>query len=148
MTVQISGKGVRGALGLLVLAAALTGCASTAGIEATGKRGWTQEGAPALDTRIDINNRSLAADIEVVDVKSFMAGDLMRAQATLRSRDRETLPIQYRFVWFDREGMELGGQSVSWKPLVIHGREHKTVSGVAPDPRGREFQLKIRASQE
>jgi uncharacterized protein YcfL len=135
----------RGAVIIMVIAALFTGgCSSTAGVEATGKKTWNQEGAPELSKRIVINNRSLASDIEIIDMKSTLAGDLMKVQVAMRSRDRDIVQIQYKFDWFDAEGMEIGANQGAWKPFLIYGRETRTIQGVAPDPRAREFKLKVR----
>lgn len=130
-------------LGLLT-AMAPAGCSTTAGIEATGKTGWNQDGERVLGKNVVINNSSLAGDIEIVDLKSSMVGDMMKAQVSLRSKDRDTINIQYAFDWFDMQGMEVGGSTTAWKPFILYGRETKTIQGVAPDSRGREFKLKIR----
>lgn len=131
-------------VGCLLAALCSGGCSTTAGIEATGKTVWNQDGAPELNKQVIINNRSLAKDIEVSDMKSALAGDLMRAQVSLRSRDRDTVNIQYRFAWFDPQGMEIGANTGAWKPFIVYGRETRTIQGVAPDPRAREFKLQIR----
>ena len=125
----------------------MSGCATTAGIEATGKKSWNQEGAPELSKKVVVNG-SLGGDIEVVDLKSAMAGNLMQAQVSLRSKDRDTIPIQYRFDWYDAQGMEIAANATAWKPLLIYGRETKTIQGVAPDPRAHEFKLKIREADK
>lgn len=122
----------------------LAGCSTTAGVETTGKMSWDEQGARTLEKNVVFNNSGLKGDIQIVDVKSSMAGDIMRAQATLRSKDRDTLPFQYRFEWFDASGMEINSGSGSWKPLLLNGRESKTIQAVAPDPRAKEFKLKIR----
>lgn len=122
----------------------LVGCSTTAGVEATGKTAWDEQGARGLEKKIVFNNSGLKGDIQIVDVKSAMAGDIMRAQATLRSKDKDTLPFQYRFEWFDAGGLEINSGAGSWKPLILNGRESKTIQGVAPDPRAKEFLLKIR----
>lgn len=132
------------ATALLLAAMGLVGCSTTAGVETTGKASWNEDGSRGLDKKVVFNNSGLKGDIEIVDVKSAMAGDILRAQATLRSRDRNTLPFQYRFDWYDAGGLEINSGSGSWKPLILNGRETKTVQGVAPDPRAREFKLKIR----
>lgn len=133
-------------VGALALGAALglAGCSTTAGVEMTGKSAWNDEGARTLEKKVIFNNSGLAGDIEIVEVKSAMAGDIMRAQATLRSKDRDTLPFQYRFDWFDANGLEINSGAGSWKPLLLVGRETKTIQAVAPDPRAREFKLKLR----
>ena len=133
-----------GAITLVALCSA--GCSTTAVIEANGKKTWNQEGAPELSTHIFVNNSSLAKGIEVTNLKSAMAGNLMKAQVSLRSKDRELLPVLYKFEWLDAQGMEIEANSSAWKPLVIYASEAKSIQGVAPDPRAREFKLKIRDS--
>lgn len=135
--ILVAGTAVAALLGL-------AGCSTTAGVETTGKMSWDEQGARTLEKNVVFNNSGLKGDIQIVDVKSAMAGDIMRAQATLRSKDRDTLPFQYRFEWYDNNGMEINSGSGSWKPLILYGRESKTVQGVAPDPRAKEFKLKIR----
>ncbi len=122
----------------------LAGCSTTAGVESTGKMSWDEQGARTLEKNVVFNNSSLKGDIQIVDLKSAMAGDVMRAQATLRSKDKDTLPFQYRFDWYDASGIEINSGAGSWKPLILTGRESKTIQGVAPDPRAKEFKLKIR----
>jgi uncharacterized protein YcfL len=128
----------------VIMSLGLVGCSTTAGVETTGKAAWDEQGARALEKNVVFNNSGLKGDIQIVDVKSAMAGDVMRAQATLRSKDRDTLPFQYRFDWYDAGGMEINAGAGSWKPLILYGRESKTIQGVAPDPRAKEFKLKIR----
>jgi uncharacterized protein YcfL len=128
----------------LIAALGLGGCSTTAGVETTGKTSWDEQGARTLEKNVVFNNSGLKGDIQIIDVKSAMAGDIMRAQATLRSKDRDTLPFQYRFDWYDASGIEINSGSGSWKPLILYGRESKTIQAVAPDPRAKEFKLKIR----
>lgn len=132
----------------IVTALGLSGCSTTAGVEATGKTSWSDEGARELSRKVVFNNSSLAGDVQVVDLQSALAGDMMRAQATLRSKDRDTLSLQYQFAWFDAGGMEINPGTGSWKPLILYGKESKTIQSVAPDPRAKEFKLKIREPDE
>jgi uncharacterized protein YcfL len=127
----------------LLAAVAIAGCASTSGIEATGKTTWSDEGARELAQHVIFNSRSLAGDLQIVDLQSDRAGDLMRAQVSLRSKDRDTVKAQYRFEWYDLQGMEINANS-AWKPLMLYGRETATVKGVAPDTRAKTFKLKVR----
>ena len=129
---------------VMVTAVGLTGCSTTAGVEATGKTAWDEQGARTLEKNVSFNGSGLDWDIQIVDIKSVMAGDVMRAQATLRSKDKSTLPLQYRFDWYDAAGLEINPGAGSWKPLILYGRESKTIQSVAPDQRAKEFKLKIR----
>lgn len=136
------------AAALFLTAVSLSGCSTTAGVEADGKTVWNDEGARELSKKVVFESGSLAGDLKVVDMQSVQAGNMMRAQATLKSKDRDTLSFQYRFDWYDANGMEVNSGGGAWKPLIITGRETKTVQGVAPDPRAKEFKLKIRAAEE
>lgn len=143
---RYSTNGIARGMAVMALLAALglAGCSTTAGVETTGKASWNDDGSRGLEKKVIFNNSGLAGDIEIVDVKSALAGDIMRAQATLRSKDRDTLPFQYRFEWFDSNGFEINSGAGAWKPLLLNGRESKTIQAVAPDPRAKEFKLKIR----
>ena len=132
----------------LMITVSLNGCSTTAGVEAGGKTVWNDEGARELSKKVVFNSSSLAGDLQVVDLQSALAGNMMRAQATLKSRDKDTLSFQYRFDWYDANGIEINSGTGSWKPLIITGKETKTVQGVAPDPRAREFKLKLRGADE
>ncbi|MBI1920272.1 MAG: DUF1425 domain-containing protein [Geobacter sp.] len=125
----------------------ISGCAATSGIEATGKTTWNEEGARELSKRVVINNGSLARDIEVADVTSSQVGDLMRAQVMLRSRDSGTLQFQYKFDWYDIQGVEVV-DNAPWQPVILYGKEAKTIHGLGPNPRAREFKLKLKGTDE
>jgi len=124
------------------MTAMLTGCATTSGYEASGKV-VTAEGQITLDKSIVVNNRGLAIDIELTDMKSAFIGNLLKVQVSLKSKNRDTVPIQYRFDWLDAQGFEINANQ-AWKPFMLYGKETKTIQGVAPDQRAKEFKLKIR----
>jgi uncharacterized protein YcfL len=127
----------------LIAAFSVSGCSTTGGIVATGQRTWNQDGAPELNRNIAIKNSRLAGNIEVSDIKSTMVGGLMKAQASLRSKSGDEVQIQYKFDWYDAQGMELGGNG-AWKPFILYSKQDRTLQGVAPDPRVKEFKLEIR----
>jgi uncharacterized protein YcfL len=129
----------------LIAAFCVSGCSTTGGIVATGKTTWNQEGAPELNKNVAIKNSRLAGDIEIVDIKSTTVGGLMMAQASLRSKSSDEVQIQYKFDWYDAQGMERGGNG-AWKPFILYSKQDRTVQGVAPDPRVKEFKLEIRES--
>lgn len=129
---------------VLMTVVALSGCSTTSGVEASGKTSWDDQGARTLEKNVHFNNLWLQRDIEIVDIKSVQAGDIMKVQAILRSKGQSTLPFQYRFDWYDAGGLEINSGAGSWKPLILNGRESKTVQSVAPDSRAKEFKLKIR----
>lgn len=125
-----------------ILGMHLAGCATTSGIEASGKVVPTASGHE-LDKSIVINNRSLSNDLEITNIRSVFVGNMLKAQISIRSTNRETFPIQYKFEWFDAQGFEINANQ-AWKPFLVFGKETKTIQGVAPDQRAKEFKIKIR----
>lgn len=123
---------------------ALSGCSGTSGAEGRAKTGWNDDGAPILNTKVVFNSSSLSRDVAVTEMTSSKAGDMMMAQVTMRSKDGDTIQLQYKFEWYDLNGLALNASSATWKPIILYGKESKTIQGLAPDPRGREFKLLLR----
>lgn len=132
---------------LFVCACCLGGCTGTAGVEARAKTGWTDEGAPVLNTKVVYNSTALSGSVTIVDMTNSRANDMMMAQATLKSKLTDTLNLQYKFEWYDTNGLALYTSSANWKPLTLYGKEAKTIQGVAPDPRGRDYKLLLREAE-
>ena len=124
----------------------LGGCATTSGMEVSGKV-LVDTNPSGLYQSIVINNSGLAGDIEITDMKSDTIGAMLLIQASIHSKRSDTLLIQYKFDWFDTKGFEIRTNQ-AWKPLIINGKDTVTIQGVAPDPLAREFKLKIRAQDE
>ena len=132
---------------LIVGMAVLSGCAATSGAEGRAKVGWRDDGAPLLNTKVVYNSTSLSRKIAIDEMTSSKAGDMLLAQVTLHSKAAETLSFQYKFEWFDLNGLALNAASATWKPLIIYGKESKTIQGLAPDPRGRDYKLLLRDAE-
>lgn len=130
---------------LLILGiAALSGCSATSGAEGRGKVGWTDEGAPVLNTNVVYNSTSLSRKVTIEEMTSSKAGDIVLVQVTMRSKAGETINLQYKFEWYDLSGLALDMTSATWKPLILYGKESKTIQDLAPNPLGREFKLLLR----
>ena len=122
----------------------LAGCSTSAGIEATGKAAWDEQGARILEKNVVFYSIGLKWDLQILDLRSVLVGNIMKVQATLRSKDKDTLSFQYRFEWYDAGGLEINSGAGSWKPVMLNGSETKNIQAVAPDQRAKEFKLEIR----
>lgn len=132
---------------LIVGMALLSGCAATSGAQGRAKTGWTDEGAPLLNTKVVYNSSTLSRKVAIDEMTSSKAGDMLLAQVTMHSKAGDTINLQYKFEWFDNDGLALNAASATWKPLLIYGKESKTIQGLAPDPRGREYKLLLRDAE-
>jgi uncharacterized protein YcfL len=129
--------------GALVLG---SGCATqTSGIQGTAATVEAPVGTVQSSQYVIIDNSKLARGLQVVDLKSQFAGDLLKAQVSIVSKYSRTLEFQYKFLWFDAQGVEINPGSLPWTPLTLNGNESKTVQAVAPNPSAREFKINIRA---
>ena len=129
---------------LIVGMVALSGCSATSGAEGRAKVGWTDEGAPLLNSKVVYNSSSLSRKVAIDEMTSSKSADMLLAQVTMHSKAGDTINLQYKFEWFDNDGLALNAAAATWKPLIIYGKESKTIQGLAPDPRGRDYKLLLR----
>ena len=135
-------------LATAALAAALAaGCASpntsglTVGAEAD------EEGN--LQQLLQVDNAKLARQLQVDDlVVGQTKNGLMKAGVKLTSRQNKSIVAQSKFVWFDADGNEIDPDTDPWRPLVIHGKETRSIQGVAPSAAAASFKLRVRAGEK
>lgn len=130
----------------LFIAGSVVGCKTrTSGLEGSAATIETPEGDVQTSKYVVINNPKLARGLQVVDLKSVFVGDLLKGQVTLVSKYSKTLEFQYKFAWYNKDGIEINPDSGPWTPLIMYGNETKTVQSVAPNPGAREFKIKIQS---
>ncbi len=120
---------------MAVVASVLTVGCSTAGIE--GRKAANRE-------QIRVNNPWLRPYLELAAMKMTTVGDVLKVNATVFSSYRKDLRLQYKFTWYDKEGMVLEEDVAPWKPITLYGYETKDVVGVAPSPAAKEFKIIFR----
>ena len=139
---------INGMLGLAALAAALAaGCAApntagtTVGVEADA------EGS--LQQVLQTDNAKLARQLTVEDMSVGQTKNgLMKASVKLTSKLNKDVVAQSKFAWFDAEGVEIDPDTDPWRPLVLHGKETRTIQGVAPSTQAASFKLRIREGEK
>ena len=135
-------------LGMAALALALAaGCASpnTSGITV----GAETDADGDLQQMLQVDNAKLARQLHVDDVVVGQTKNgLMKAGLTLTSRQNKSIVAQSKFAWFDADGSEIDPDTDPWRPLVIHGKETRTVQGVAPSAGAASFKLRVRAGEK
>ena len=135
-------------LGLLALVAALAaGCASpnTSGITV----GEEADADGVMQQILQVDNAKLAKHLKVDDVTTGQTKNgLMKASVKLTSRMNKTCVAQSKFAWFDETGAEIDPDTDPWRPLVLNGKETRTIQGVAPDARAVSFKLRIREGEK
>ena len=135
-------------LGMAALALALAaGCASpnTSGITV----GAETDADGNLQQLLQVDNAKLARQLHVDDlVVGQTKNGLMKASVKLTSLQNKSIVAQSKFAWFDEGGNEIDPDTDPWRPLVIHGKETRTVQGVAPSASAASFKLRVRAGEK
>lgn len=123
-----------------VLAVGLAGC------KGTGPRppsescpGFEQAGSTRSLVREKVQYLG-SPDVDVGELRCVMDDGLLRIDVDLENDKSRNQQIEYRFLWFEPNGMSVGPEE-AWKPLVLYPDERRTIRTVAPSVRALDFQL-------
>ena len=123
---------------------ALTGCTTVNTVENADKQGQRQM---VTDQRA-ITDASLGRKVSIVGVNQSMTpGGLLKVQVELENRTRSLQRFNYRFEWFDANGMQVTTVASALLPDQIEGKESKFIFGVAPNPNCKDFRVKFIEAQ-
>ena len=101
-----------------------------------------------LQELLQVDNAKLAKQLRVVDLKVGQTRNgLMKANLKIQSSLNKDLTAQSKFAWFDADGAEIDPDGDPWRPLVLHGKETRTVQGVAPNAQAASFKLRLRPGE-
>ena len=136
----LSGVAILIALPLMI---ALSGCSSTSGIQ--GSSAIMEDGSGIQHSEyVIVNNPKVARGLQIVDIATQFAGNLLIADVTLVSKYSDTEQYQYKFAWFDSDGIEIDSEANVWTPFIMYGNETKTFRGAGPNPSAKQFKINIR----
>ena len=123
---------------------ALSGCTTVNTVENAQKEGQRQM---VTDQRA-ITDASLGRKVSIVGVNQSMTpGGLLKVQVELENRTRSLQRFNYRFEWFDANGMQVTTVASALLPDQIEGKESKFIFGVAPNPNCKDFRVKFIEAQ-
>lgn len=95
-----------------------------------------------LDNRI-ILDRALARHLEIEYLNQAFTGDLRTIQTNVRNTTGRPIQFQYRYDWFDDEGMQISSPASTWIVRTLEPGEATALTGVAPTPRAADFRFQI-----
>lgn len=117
----------------------LTGCASTVN---------TVERAAPIGQRQMINDKRIITDaglnrgVRIVGVNEA-PGEHLKIQVELLNTTSSLKNFNYRFEWFDANGVQVNTPTSTYLPRQIEGKESIFISAVAPTPEAKDFRLKL-----
>ncbi|RTZ16529.1 DUF1425 domain-containing protein [Vibrio aquaticus] len=121
---------------LIAMTAALVlmGCAdNTAGLRIDG----------ASQTVI-FGDNVLAGRLKIEDIATAEVDGRARGVVRLVSQYTGDQYVQYRFYWYDDQGLEVNTKLSPWRQAIIRGTEEISISEVSINPNGTQFRVQIR----
>ncbi|MCA2019135.1 YcfL family protein [Vibrio tritonius] len=121
-------------LGALIAIGLLAGCAeNTAGLQVDGANQQVLFGDHVLGDRL-----------RVEDITTTQLNGHARGVVRLTSHYKGDQFIQYRFYWYDAQGLEVNTRPSAWQQAIVRGGEGITLSEVSIKPNGTQFRVQIR----
>lgn len=117
----------------------LMGCASTVN---------TVERAAPVGQRQMVNDKRVITDaglnrgVRIVGVNET-PGEHLKIQVELLNTTGSLKSFNYRFEWFDANGVQVNTSTAIYLPRQIEGKESIFISAVAPTPSAKDFRLKL-----
>ncbi len=117
----------------------LTACASTVN---------TVERAAPVGQRQMVNDKRVITDaglnraVRIVGVNEA-PGEFLKIQVELLNTTSSLKSFNYRFEWFDANGVQVNSPTSTYIPRQIEGKESIFLSALAPTPAAKDFRLKL-----
>ncbi len=116
------------------LAVVLTGCAdNTAGLNIDG-----------LSQKVIFADNVLGSRLNIDNIATTQVDGRARAVVQLSSQYKGDQNIQYRFYWYDDQGLEVNTKLAPWRQTIVRGFESFSISEVSVNPNGTQFRVTIR----
>ena len=123
--------------GLLAVSGCKTSVNSVENAQKTGQRSMVADQRAVTDT-------GLAKKVSIVGVNTAITpGGFLQVQVELLNTTRSLARFNYRFEWFDANGMQLTTVASAVIADQIQGGEDKFISAVAPTPACKDFRVKL-----
>ncbi|MBM7073705.1 YcfL family protein [Shewanella sp. 202IG2-18] len=121
------------ALGALTMVSILSACApNTSGVRLNS------------DGEYKVDNSFVGGDVTVTNNIIRQIGGLLQGAAKIVSHSSKDQTMEYRFTWFDNQGVAVDNDAQSWQPVQIHGKQSVQVMSVAPNSDAVRFQVYVR----
>lgn len=116
---------------------ALAGCSS---VNSSETRDPVARPDYVPDKRI-IGDEGLRKKFQMISVNKAEVGGILKIQVTALNTTNSAKTINYKFEWFDAQGMQTGESP--WQSVRIQGRETFSIQGVAPNENCKDYRLKV-----
>jgi len=96
--------------------------------------------------KMTVYNQRLAAHMSLTHhLRRDTKTGFVHVQAVLQNADYGDIQFQYRFEWYDADGMLIEETSPMWHTARVHGKDRKVLEGVSESRQAADFRLVVRA---
>lgn len=118
------------------VAVVLAGCSA-------GASGTLKPEEDGYAAKVEYHSVQIRSKLTLVDMRQRKVGDLLQVSVDLKNERQQDVAFQYQFRFYDKEGFEVGTEGRPWTPLVIVGKDTRTVQATAPNPSATQFKIAI-----
>lgn len=127
---------MKGMLPVIVIAAAcIAGCMSS---------GLTIVEGSASGCRTTRRSDYFDCHFSLSQPRVLDEGGLMKVVATGRNVSRKSIVVEYRFVWYDADGVEIASPTSIWIQMPLGPNAQAQMQQIAPSPEARSYALSTR----
>ncbi|WP_105903445.1 YcfL family protein [Vibrio gangliei] len=114
---------------------ALAGCSSsnTAGLR-----------IDSASQQVLYSDTALDDDLTIDSIDTQANNGNTRGLVKIINNSQDTQNLQYRFYWYDEQGLEVNAKQGAWRQFILRGYESMTLSEVSVNPNATQFRIQIR----
>ncbi|PKF51054.1 YcfL family protein [Enterovibrio nigricans] len=104
----------------------------------------------SIDSRnqnVVLGNSMLGKALEFGNAQTSIVNDRLLAQVKVTNKSSDVQNLQYRFNWYDAQGLEVDNGNSPWKPFIVYGGDSVTLQGVALNSNATNFRVSLRNVQ-
>ncbi|KXF81950.1 YcfL family protein [Enterovibrio coralii] len=94
-----------------------------------------------------LGNSTLGEALEFGNAQTSIVNERLLAQVKVTNTSSEVQNLQYRFNWYDAQGLEVDNGNSPWKPFIVYAGDSVTLQGVALSSNATNFRVSLRNVQ-
>jgi len=117
-------------------------CLFLSGCRTVSSSGMTLESHCPAD--IHVGSKIMHNHLKITKCVSQRRNGLMAVTIRAENLTNKDLQCEYRYTWFDADGLDIETGMSIWKPANFHGKARVNMSAIAPSKNVNDYKLVLR----